>query len=124
VPFQSAPAGLAHYDAARQILDVRTAGQRDGRHVVSSGDHLQIDVGGRESGSQQPRPVGRERALDHLPLEDLDETRRVNPGDLVFIPRGALYGRVRTIAVEMAALPIHAPRFDKIKRNIVWHEDD
>jgi len=49
-----------------------------------------------------------------------DETRRVGPGDLMFIPRNTLHGRIRTITESMSALSIYAPYFDRDKENIVW----
>ena len=49
-----------------------------------------------------------------------DETRRVGPGDLMFIPRNTLHGRVRTLTDSMSALSVYAPYFDRKKENIVW----
>lgn len=49
-----------------------------------------------------------------------DETRRVGPGDFVFIPRNTIHGRVRTISESMSALSIYAPFFDRAKENIIW----
>jgi quercetin dioxygenase-like cupin family protein len=53
-----------------------------------------------------------------------DETRRVGPGDLMFIPRNTLHGRVRTLTESMSALSIYAPHFAREKENIVWHKSD
>ena len=52
-----------------------------------------------------------------------DEVYRVGPGDLVFIPRNTLHGRVRTITDSMSALSIYSPFFDRTKENIVWEKD-
>jgi len=52
-----------------------------------------------------------------------DETRRVGPGDFIFIPRNTVHGRVRTITESMSALSIYAPYFDRTKENIHWHKD-
>ena len=49
-----------------------------------------------------------------------DETRRVGPGDFVFIPRNTIHGRVRTLSESMSALSIYAPFFDRAKENIIW----
>lgn len=49
-----------------------------------------------------------------------DEVRRIGPGDLVFIPRNTIHGRVRTISESMSALSIYAPFFDRAKDNIIW----
>ena len=51
-----------------------------------------------------------------------DETRRVGPGDFMFIPRNTLHGRVRTLTDSMSALSIYAPYFDRSKENIIWDE--
>ena len=48
------------------------------------------------------------------------ETRRVGPGDLMFIPRNTIHGRVRTLTESMSALSIYAPYFDREKENIIW----
>lgn len=49
-----------------------------------------------------------------------DETRHVAPGDMVFIPRDTLHGRVRVTTPKFATLSIYAPFFDRSKKNIVW----
>ena len=51
-----------------------------------------------------------------------DETRRVGPGDFMFIPRNTLHGRVRTLTDSMSALSIYAPYFDREKENIIWEK--
>ncbi len=51
-----------------------------------------------------------------------DETRRVGPGDFMFIPRNTLHGRVRTLTDSMSALSIYAPYFDRAKENIIWEK--
>ena len=53
-----------------------------------------------------------------------DETRRVGPGDFMFIPRNTLHGRVRTLTDSMSALSIYAPHFDRTKQNIIWDESE
>jgi quercetin dioxygenase-like cupin family protein len=49
-----------------------------------------------------------------------EEIRKVGPGDLMFIPRNTLHGRVRTLSESMSALSIYAPYFDRDKENIIW----
>jgi mannose-6-phosphate isomerase-like protein (cupin superfamily) len=49
-----------------------------------------------------------------------DEIQHVGPGDIVFIPRNTLHGRVRTTTDKWTALSIYAPFFDRSKKNIVW----
>ena len=51
-----------------------------------------------------------------------DETRRVGPGDFMFIPRNTLHGRVRTLTDSMSALSIYAPYFDRAKENLIWEK--
>ena len=53
-----------------------------------------------------------------------DETRQVGPGDLIFIPRNTLHGRVRTSTPTMSTLSIYAPFFDRKKENIIWAPDE
>ena len=53
-----------------------------------------------------------------------NEVRRIGPGDLEFIPRNTLHGRVRTITESMSALSIYAPFFDRAKENIVWEKNE
>lgn len=52
-----------------------------------------------------------------------DEQRHVSPGDLIFIPRNTLHGRVRTLTERWAVLSIYAPAFDRTKKNIRWDRD-
>jgi quercetin dioxygenase-like cupin family protein len=52
-----------------------------------------------------------------------DEVRQVGPGDIIFIPRNTLHGRVRTLTASMSALSIYAPFFDRTKNNIVWEDE-
>ena len=49
-----------------------------------------------------------------------EEIRKVGPGDLMFIPKNTLHGRVRTLSESMSALSIYAPYFDRDKENIIW----
>ena len=51
------------------------------------------------------------------------ESRRVGPGDMVFIPQNTLHGRVKTLTPRWAALSIYAPFFDRGRKNIVWHRE-
>ena len=49
-----------------------------------------------------------------------EEVRRVGAGDIVFIPRNTLHGRVRTYSDQWAALSVYGPQFDRSKKNIEW----
>jgi quercetin dioxygenase-like cupin family protein len=53
-----------------------------------------------------------------------DIIRRVQPGDLVFIPRGTLHGPILADGDRLAALSVFAPRFDPARPdNFVWQRD-
>jgi mannose-6-phosphate isomerase-like protein (cupin superfamily) len=53
-----------------------------------------------------------------------EETRRVGAGDIIFIPRDTLHGRVRTLSKKWTALSIYGPAFDPSnKKNIRWDRD-
>lgn len=53
-----------------------------------------------------------------------DTIRRVQPGDLVFIPRNRLHGPVLAGGERLTALSVFAPRFDPGKPdNFVWERD-
>jgi len=51
-----------------------------------------------------------------------DETRRVKPGDLMFIPRDTVHGPIVDRG-RVALLSIFAPFFDRTKKNIKWSRD-
>jgi len=52
-----------------------------------------------------------------------EETRRVEAGDLMFIPRGTVHGPIIDSG-RVALLSIFAPYFDRTKKNIRWSRDD
>ena len=52
-----------------------------------------------------------------------EETRQVQPGDLVFIPKDTLHGPILPKAGRFAALSVFAPFFDRTKQNIEWQRD-
>jgi mannose-6-phosphate isomerase-like protein (cupin superfamily) len=49
-------------------------------------------------------------------------TRRVEPGDLMFIPRNTVHGPIIDSG-RVALLSIFAPFFDRAKKNILWSRD-
>ena len=51
-----------------------------------------------------------------------DETRRVEVGDLMFIPRDTIHGPIIDSG-RVALLSIFAPFFDRTKKNILWSRD-
>jgi mannose-6-phosphate isomerase-like protein (cupin superfamily) len=53
-----------------------------------------------------------------------DTIRRVQPGDLIFVPRKTLHGPILADGDRLAALSVFAPRFDPGKPdNFVWERD-
>jgi quercetin dioxygenase-like cupin family protein len=53
-----------------------------------------------------------------------DTTRRVQPGDLVFIPRTRVHGPILAEGDRLVALSVFAPHFDPGKPdNFVWERD-
>ena len=51
-----------------------------------------------------------------------EETRRVEVGDLMFIPRNTVHGPIIDSG-RVALLSIFAPFFDRTKKNIQWSRD-
>jgi len=51
-----------------------------------------------------------------------EETRRVEPGDLMFIPRNTVHGPIIDNG-RVALLSVFAPFFDRTKKNILWSRD-
>lgn len=51
-----------------------------------------------------------------------EETRRVETGDLIFIPRNTVHGPIIDRG-RVALLSIFAPFFDRAKKNIRWSRD-
>ena len=52
-----------------------------------------------------------------------DETRRVGPGDFIFVPRNTVHGPIIEEGERFAALSVFAPFFDRSKPNIDWERD-
>jgi len=51
-----------------------------------------------------------------------DETRRVQSGDLIFIPKDTIHGPIADDG-RIVLLSIFAPFFDRSKKNIRWSRD-
>ena len=51
-----------------------------------------------------------------------DESRRVKPGDLMFIPRDTVHGPIIDSG-RVKLLSVFAPFFDRAKKNIRWSRD-
>ena len=52
-----------------------------------------------------------------------EESRRVGPGDFIFIPRNTIHGPIICEGQRFAALSVFAPFFDRGKQNITWERD-
>jgi mannose-6-phosphate isomerase-like protein (cupin superfamily) len=52
-----------------------------------------------------------------------DETRRVGPGHLVFIPRNTIHGPIVEAGQRFAAISVFAPYFDRSPKNFEWQRD-
>ena len=115
-------------DALRDLAtDPATAGDPIKRSFLCDGEHLSCNVNILEHNEDvihiQP---------DHdelvLVLEGRcgfrvgEETRRVEAGDLMFIPRHTLHGPIIDSG-RVALLSIFAPFFDRTKKNIRWSRD-
>jgi len=53
-----------------------------------------------------------------------EESRRVGPGDFIFIPRNTVHGPIIREGQRFAALSVFAPVFDRSKQNIEWERDN
>ena len=51
-----------------------------------------------------------------------EESRRVKPGDLMFIPRNTVHGPI-VDSGRVALLSLFAPFYDRAKKNIRWSRD-
>ena len=109
-------------------VDPSTANEPVKRMFICDGAHLTANISmGTEGGSALHTQPDHDEIV--LVLEGEAEfrvggdSRRVGPGDMIFIPRNTLHGRVRTLSPKYAALSIYAPFFDRNRKNIVWHRE-
>lgn len=119
-------------DAVRSLeADPDTAGHPIKRQFLCRGDGLTANLavvegtGGAGALHVQPHHEEVVVVLDgEVDFRVGDEVRPVQPGALVFIPRGALHGPLPAQGQRMAALSIFAPRFDPSRAdNFVWERD-
>lgn len=93
------------------------------RMFLFDGDHLTVNIAsGIDMGNSLHTQPAHDEIIVVLDGEAEfrvgDETRRVGVGDIIFIPRYTLHGRVRTLSEKWAALSIYGPAFDRAKKNI------
>ena len=106
-------------------IDPSTAGDPVKRMFIFDGEHLTANITtGGEAGSALHTQLAHDEIIVVLEGEAEfqvgDEIRHVAPGDIVFIPKNTLHGRVRTTTPKWAALSIYGPYFDRGKKNIQW----
>lgn len=109
--------------------DASTANHPIRRMFIADGEHLSANVsilGAAENalhtqGSHDEIVVVIEGDAD---FRVGDETRKVGPGDLIFIPRNTIHGPIIENGQRFAALSVFAPYFDRSKTNIDWQKDE
>ncbi|MDH3289321.1 MAG: cupin domain-containing protein [Betaproteobacteria bacterium] len=105
-----------------------TANEPVKRMFICDGAHLTANIAmGMEGGSALHTQPGHDEIIIVLEGEAEfqvgKESKRVGPGDMVFIPQNTLHGRVRTLTPKYAALSIYAPFFDRSRKKFVWHSE-
>lgn len=98
------------------------------RMFIYSGSDLTVNIAsGSDAGNSLHRQPGHEEIVVVLEGEAEfrvgDQIRHVTRGDIIFVPRGAVHGRVRTLSKLWTALSIYGPAFDRSKKNIEWVND-
>lgn len=108
--------------------DESTANQPIRRMFIADGEHLSANVSVLESADDALHTQGAHDEIVVVIEGDVafrvgEETRKVGPGDLVFIPRQTVHGPIIEPGQRFAALSIFAPYFDRKKANIAWERD-
>lgn len=116
-------------DAVRSLeTDPSTANQPIKRIFLCDGEFLTVNIGViTDSGNALHTQRHHDEVVvvlqGSVDFRVGDETRRVQPGDLIFIPRNTLHGPILTDGQEFAGLSIYAPYFNRSKQNIDWERD-
>ena len=116
-------------DAIRGLAtDPATAADPIKRTFLCDGQDVSCNVNILEDGVDviQIQPVHDELVLvleGQCGFRVGEETRRVEAGDLMFIPRDTVHGPIIDSG-RVALLSIFAPFFDRAKKNIQWSRDD
>ena len=106
-------------------VDPSTADEPTRRRFIFDGTHLSANIatGGRDGSALHTQSAHDEVVVvleGEAEFRVGDEIKVVSAGDVMFIPKNTLHGRVRTISPTWAALSIYAPYFDRSKKNIEW----
>jgi len=109
-------------------VDASTENEPVKRMFICDGSHLtaNISMGVEGGGTLHTQPAHDEIIVvleGEAEFQVGADSRRVGPGDMVFIPQNTLHGRVKTLTPKWAALSIYAPFFDRSRQNIVWHTE-
>jgi len=110
-------------------IDPDTANDPVKRMFIFEGAHLTANIA---SGTDSRKGLHTQPEHDELivVLEGQadfrvgDDVRRVGVGDIIFIPRNTLHGRVRTHSDKWTALSVYGPHFDRARKNIEWQAAD
>lgn len=108
--------------------DASTANQPIKRMFLADGDFMSANVSIlTESGDALHTQPSHDEVVVVLAGEvDFrvgEESKRVGPGDLIFIPRNTVHGPILRDGQQFAALSIFAPFFDRARANIEWARD-
>ena len=108
-------------------LDPATVGEPTRRRFIFDGAHLSANIAtGAGSGSALHTQSAHDEIVVVLEGQAEfrvgDEIKLVSAGDMMFIPKNTLHGRVRTISHYWAVLSVYGPHFDRTRKNIEWKE--
>lgn len=108
--------------------DPSTAAQPIKRMFIADGDFMSANVSILEEPGDALHTQASHDEIVVVLEGDVDfrvggETRRVGPGDFIFIPRNSVHGPIIEKGQRFAALSVFAPFFDRSKPNIDWERD-
>jgi quercetin dioxygenase-like cupin family protein len=108
--------------------DASTAAQPIKRMFVADGDFVSANVSILEEPGDALHTQQSHEEIVVVLEGDVDfrvgdETRRVGPGDFIFIPQDTVHGPIIESGQRFAALSVFAPFFDRSKPNIDWERD-
>ena len=68
MPLDCTSTAVSRNDTARQLVNCRKAFEKIAGRLVPTRQHLQVNIAGRESVSEEPGPISLKGVLDDLPL--------------------------------------------------------